>query len=92
MSVPITMRYFDPSGFFASLGATCVQQEMEDFSQEDSDTFVTVDAAIGYRLPRRLGIINLGIRNLLDEQFSFQDDSFRTAIRSVAKPNCPRRR
>jgi outer membrane receptor protein involved in Fe transport len=37
-----------------------------------------VDAALGYRLPKRLGIISLGVRNLLDKEFRFQDDSFRS--------------
>ena len=37
-----------------------------------------VDVGLGYRLPKRLGIMSLGVRNLLDEEFRFQDDSFRS--------------
>jgi hypothetical protein len=29
--------------------------------------------ALGYRLPRRLGVASLEIRNLFDEEFKFQD-------------------
>jgi outer membrane receptor protein involved in Fe transport len=44
----------------------------------DDDSFVLVDVGLGYRLPKRLGIVSLGVRNLLDEEFRFQDDSFRS--------------
>jgi tetratricopeptide (TPR) repeat protein len=39
------------------------------------DRFFTVDASFGYRLPRRLGIAALDIRNAFDKAFSFQDSS-----------------
>jgi tetratricopeptide (TPR) repeat protein len=82
-TVPLTVRYFHPSGFFAGLGATYVQQDVELIPFESdlergSDDFVTLDMVFGYRLPKRLGILNAGISNVLDEAFSFQDDSFRT--------------
>jgi hypothetical protein len=32
-----------------------------------------VDASIGYRLPKRYGIITVEARNLFDENFRFQD-------------------
>jgi tetratricopeptide (TPR) repeat protein len=37
------------------------------------DQFRIFDAAVGYRLPKRHGSVELGIRNLLDEAFRFQD-------------------
>ena len=36
-----------------------------------------VDAAIGYRLPKRFGIISLQVKNLFDKEFNYQDDSYR---------------
>jgi hypothetical protein len=45
----------------------------------DSDEFYVVDAAIGYRLPKRRGIVSLEVRNLLDEKFLFEDLEFRTS-------------
>jgi hypothetical protein len=81
LSIPLTVRYFHPSGFFASLGVTYVDQEVDRYSvstlPEGSDSFVTVDAGIGYRLPNRRGVVSLGVLNLFDEDFAFQDDSFR---------------
>jgi tetratricopeptide (TPR) repeat protein len=77
-SVPIAIRYFSPSRAFAELGATYVRQEV-DLPPTDSSDFVVVDAALGYRLPKRRGIISLEGRNLLDRNFQFQDDSYRTS-------------
>jgi hypothetical protein len=50
--------------------------------------FFLLDAAIGYRIPKRYGILSLEARNILDEGFQFQDDEFRTrgARRSAFVP------
>ena len=85
ISVPVELRYFHPSGFFASLGATYVDQEVDrsDLAVlfggfvEGKDQFVTVGGSIGYRLPNRLGVVGLQVVNALDEDFNYQDDSFR---------------
>ncbi len=84
-SVPIMVRYFHPSGFFAGLGGTYVNQDVtRTFAAktnlglaDGSDDFFVVDAAIGFRFPDRRGIASLTVSNLLDEEFFYQDDSFR---------------
>ena len=89
-SVPLQARYFDPSGFFAGISVTYVQQELQrtDFSKlsplmgglglaDGSESFSVVDLVLGWRLPRRTGIASLSINNLFDEHFRYQDDSFR---------------
>lgn len=43
------------------------------------ETFAIVNAAIGYRLPNRRGVVSLECRNLFKETFRFQDDNFRRA-------------
>jgi tetratricopeptide (TPR) repeat protein len=91
-SIPVGIRYFDPSGFFAGVVATHVDQEVlrtcgsscftpsgalltgPPFSQSD---FFVVDASMGWRFPKRLGIATLTAKNLLNEKFLYQDDSFR---------------
>jgi len=82
-SVPLTLRYFSTLGFFAELGATYVHQDVDPAPTETfehkSDDFVLVDAAIGYRLPNRWGIISLEARNLFDKEFLFQDQNYRTS-------------
>jgi hypothetical protein len=75
--VPLTLRYFHPSGFFAQFGPTYVHQHV-DLSPliafpKDSDDFVLFDAAVGYRFPERMGIASLELRNLLDKKFLFQE-------------------
>ena len=45
------------------------------FVQEISagESFWTIDVSISYRLPKRYGIVTLAAKNLLDEEFNFQD-------------------
>jgi tetratricopeptide (TPR) repeat protein len=84
ISFPVGVRYFGPSGFFAGVTATHVDQDvartpaakMAGFSDGQSDFFV-VDASIGWRFPKRFGIATLTVNNLFNEKFRYQDDSFR---------------
>lgn len=83
VSLPLWLRYFHPSGFFAGLGTTLVRQEVERSPaaelglDEGDENFVVLDASLGYRFPKRRGLISLEVNNLLDEGFRYQDDSFR---------------
>jgi hypothetical protein len=38
-----------------------------------SDQFWVVDASLSYRLPKRYGIIKIGVKNAFDRDFQFQD-------------------
>ena len=80
-SVPVSVRYFDPRGWFASLGATFVDQDVKRFAAssfpDGSDSFITVDVGVGYRLPKRRGVISLQVANLFDSDFDYQDDNYR---------------
>jgi tetratricopeptide (TPR) repeat protein len=82
ISVPLAVRYFHPSGFFAGAGLTYVHQDVERSPTtglaQGTDQFVVVDAAIGWRFPNRVGIASLAVTNLLDQKFLYQDDNFRT--------------
>jgi tetratricopeptide (TPR) repeat protein len=72
----VGLRYFHPSGFFSGLETTYVNQDVELTDETIDDQFVLVDAEIGYRLPKRYGIVRLQVRNLFDESFSFQGRNF----------------
>ena len=48
-------------------------------SSGGSDDFFLLDAAVGYRLPKRFGVVSLEVTNLLDKSFEYQDDSYREA-------------
>jgi tetratricopeptide (TPR) repeat protein len=89
-SIPLNIRYFDPSGFFAGLGVTYVNQDIRNLDQQSSvilptqsEDFVLVDVGLGYRLPKRWGIVALETRNLFDQQFQFQDYNFQTSVNAV---------
>jgi len=69
-------NYFNPQGVFFQLGTLYVHQSV-DFDPESAD-FVLIDLGVGYRLPRRLGIIQFGIKNLADQDFHYQGLSLRT--------------
>lgn len=79
--VPLAARFFHPIGLFADLTATYVYQNgdfiVEDFfgpiKEQGDDQFWVLDASIGYRLPKRYGLITLAAKNLLDKKFNFQD-------------------
>jgi tetratricopeptide (TPR) repeat protein len=84
LSVPLAARYFHPSGVFAGIGATYVNQQVRRIvfeelthSESDHDDFVVVDALVGYRFPKRFGIASLEVNNLFDTGLHYQDDSFR---------------
>jgi outer membrane receptor protein involved in Fe transport len=86
--VPLGMHYFHPCGFSAKTTVTYFDQKgdfqpqgaagFDPFTgnpvfQSGKDDFWLVDAAISYRLPKRLGLITLGANNLFDESFQYAD-------------------
>ncbi len=77
--IPVRLNFFCPVGFTLQLQGTYIDQSGEfgdpvfGSTEALSDRFFVVDSAIGYRLPKRYGIVTLAVKNLLDEQFNFQD-------------------
>lgn len=70
--------FFHPLGFRARLQATYTDQDGKFRNAAEvivpgDDQFWVVDASIGYRLPKRRGLITVEVRNLFDEEFRFQD-------------------
>jgi tetratricopeptide (TPR) repeat protein len=74
--VPLALNFFHPNGLFANITGTYVNQHAtfvgEDGLENYSDRFWTVDTTLGFRLPRRIGLISFEVRNLLDKQFNYQ--------------------
>jgi len=75
--LPLGVRYFSPTGWSATATATLINQKgtfaAYPSATTGDDTFWIVDAAIGYRLPKRYGRIAFQVKNLFDHDFSFQD-------------------
>jgi outer membrane receptor protein involved in Fe transport len=81
--VPLGLRFFHPSGFGFWLRGTYVNQDGKfqprgsDCCVSDSEDFWVVDAGVSYRLPRRYGVLTIGVTNLFDEQFKYQETDLR---------------
>lgn len=91
-SVPASIRYFDPNGFFGQVGVTPVWQDETSPVDAFSDHFVVVDAALGFRLPKRLGAISIECGNLFDKAFRYRDSGFKTFDQfNVIQPFVPTR-
>jgi tetratricopeptide (TPR) repeat protein len=86
--VPLSVRFFLPSGFGALVGATYLKQEGEfrpatgfDFLPGER-SFWVFDAALRYVLPKRYGHIVAGVNNLTDEKSTYEaTDSRNLGIR-----------
>lgn len=77
--LPLAINFFHPSGMSASLKATYINQHGS-FQRIDTgnfengnDSFWSIDAGINYRLPKRYGILTLGVTNLTDRKFKYFD-------------------
>lgn len=80
LSAPFTVNYFHPSGIFGKFDTTYIHQNIKRLPQssliDGNDGFVLFDAALGYRLPNRRGILSLEGRNLSDENFFYRSYNF----------------
>ncbi|MEW5755769.1 MAG: FecR domain-containing protein [Pseudomonadota bacterium] len=79
-SLPLNVAYFHPTGFSANLVATYVKQDVAFGSatglDEDKDDFWIADASLGYLLAHGRGQLKLMVKNLFDQNFSFQSTNF----------------
>ncbi|MEW6682469.1 MAG: FecR domain-containing protein [Nitrospirota bacterium] len=77
--IPLGLNFHHPRGFFAKVMASYVNQDGEFIDpttfgfEPGKSEFWIWDVSIGYRLPRRLGIITIGAENLFDRQFLYED-------------------
>ena len=78
--MPLSARFFHPSGFGGFLGVTYLDQQGEFGAfNENGETvlvpgesnFWVVDAALRYRLPKRYGFLVAGVNNLTDERSTY---------------------
>ncbi|RLA23931.1 MAG: TonB-dependent receptor, partial [Gammaproteobacteria bacterium] len=80
-SLPVSFRYFSPTGWYGEITATLVDQEVQrdpsSTQASGEDSFRLLDLSVGYRLPKRLGAVSLAINNATDQKFMYQDDSYR---------------
>jgi outer membrane receptor protein involved in Fe transport len=96
LTIPIGISFFVPSGLTGSATVSHVDQHVERLAASvfpsGTDHFTIVDAALGYLLPQRRGIVSLEVYNLFNSQFHYQDDLFRTSNQIATVPFYPCRR
>ncbi|WP_186289561.1 FecR domain-containing protein [Methylomonas koyamae] len=97
LRMPLSVNYFAPNGIFTKFTATNVHQTIDKQTglaikglqptmQEGTDDFWTIDAQFGYRLPKRLGIVSIGVKNLFDEKFNYQEFYFQNGVNNPIMP------
>ncbi|MDH5479846.1 MAG: TonB-dependent receptor, partial [Nitrosomonas sp.] len=83
LSAPFAINYFHPGGIFGKFTTTYVQQNLKRLKasalRDGINDFVLFDAAIGYRLPQRRGMLSLEGRNLSNENFFYRNINFHTS-------------
>lgn len=95
LRLPLNINYFFQNGIFSKLTATYINQDVfkksgsviggESFRyRQGHDQFWTVDWQFGYRFPKRFGVVSFGIKNLFDENFSYQDFYYQTGVNQSA--------
>ena len=88
-----SVRYFHPRGWFGGVGTVLARQGVDrsDPDVTDSDEAALVDAFVGFRLPRRLGLVSLEANNLFDQRLNWQDDTFRSSQEELRPQFLPAR-
>jgi hypothetical protein len=76
--LPLEARFFGRSGLSAGLRVSHYHQDGTFASaaggfEPGEDTFWTTDAMLGYRLPKRRGLLSLNVDNVFDKDFRYQD-------------------
>jgi tetratricopeptide (TPR) repeat protein len=81
VSVPLSISYFSEAGWFSRIGGTYFHQSVGRpnltgvTAESGNDGAFILDAAFGYRLPKRRGIVSVEVGNILDDSFFFQDEN-----------------
>ncbi len=75
--LPLAVHFFYNNGLYARLQTTYVDQKITfvlspSGTERLQDNFWIANAALGYRLPKRKGLVELIARNLTDENFRYQ--------------------
>jgi hypothetical protein len=85
--IPFSVAYFSPSGFFAKVRASYFKQKVELSTEPDSDRVAFLDLNLGYRLPRRLGILEMQFQNILNQHYRYEGLHNRKAPERTGLPS-----
>ncbi|MEQ1666168.1 MAG: TonB-dependent receptor, partial [Bdellovibrionales bacterium] len=84
--VPLSLSLFHPSGFSFKIKNSFVHQSgvfqnqntLKSFS--DKSDFFVVDLNLSYRLPKRYGMLTLGVNNLFNDKLAYQNTNINEPI------------
>ncbi|MES9832919.1 MAG: tetratricopeptide repeat protein [Candidatus Thiodiazotropha sp. DIVDIV] len=75
-STTLGLTFAHTSGLYSKVSGSYVDQEIENIlpvgTSTDSDQFWVTDLTIGFRLPNRMGKIEMLTKNLFDKEFNYQ--------------------
>lgn len=78
--VPVSIKYFSPLGALVKIETTYLNQKVQwrepDIFEPNGEETLLVDMSIGFRLPKRIGLVTFEVKNLFDRVFLYQDTSF----------------
>src|SRR5262249_55091406 len=81
------VRVFLKGGFYTSVAGNYYHQNVEQFDDLTSPVrttqrtrFWTLDAAVGWRLPKRLGSVSIEGTNLTDQEYDFYQPALQETI------------
>jgi tetratricopeptide (TPR) repeat protein len=87
--VPLSAGFFHPSGLIANVTLTYWNQSGTFFPLsaptgsplvDGRDTFWLTDAMVGYRMPKRYGLMTVGVKNLFNDHFSYFNTDWNNPI------------
>jgi hypothetical protein len=82
-TLPLGLGFFHPSGLLANLQVAWWKQDgkFQELStrtnRKGDDDWWLVDAVLGYRMPKRYGLITVGVKNLFDKNFDYYNTDLR---------------
>jgi hypothetical protein len=85
--IPLSVSYFDPSGFFGKLSASFLHQDVALGVDSDGNGATFLDLGFGYRLPKRWGIFEVQVQNVLDQHYRFEGLQSRQPRPEVGVPS-----
>ncbi|WP_347987836.1 FecR domain-containing protein [Methylomonas sp. AM2-LC] len=80
--IPLTVSFFDTSGFSIKIKNSFVHQSGEFQNQSTNNTtngvsdFFVSDLNLSYRIPKRHGMISIGVNNLFSDKFNYQNTDY----------------
>lgn len=78
--IPVQLKYFNQNGLFFNINPTLILQD--NLNNNSNSKFFVVDIGAGYRLPKRMGILSIELKNVFNDKFIYTNTSNITGLQS----------